>query len=159
MLEYKTKNGSIADFPNAERISLGDFWALDNVDMFIPAAMENTIDEKNAPQIKAKIIVEAANGPTVPKADSILAEKGITLFPDILCNAGGVTASYFEWVQNLMNFYWTEKEVNNKLERIMVGAFNDVYKMHKEASVSLREAAYLVAIKRIADNIKMRGWV
>jgi len=157
LFDYKAENGTIVNFPDAKRISLSDFWTLENIDILIPAALENAIDENNAPKIKAKIIVEAANGPTTPEADKILAQKGIPIFPDILCNAGGVTASYFEWVQNLMNFYWTEEEVNGKLEPILINAFDDVYNMHKHNNVSLRQAAYLVAIKRIADNMKMRG--
>ena len=159
LFDYKAKNGTIVNYPDAKRISLDEFWTLDNIDILIPAALENAINENNAPTIKVKIIVEAANGPTTPEADKILTEKGIPLFPDILCNAGGVTASYFEWVQNLMNFYWTEEEVNSKLEHILISAFDDVYNMHKDANVSLRQAAYLVAVKRIADNIKIRGWV
>ena len=159
IFDYKAQNGSIVNFPDAKRISLDEFWTLDNIDILIPAALENAINENNAPNIKTKIIVEAANGPTTPDADKIIAEKGITVFPDILCNAGGVTASYFEWVQNLMNFYWTEEEINSKLEHILIKAFDDVYNMHKDANVSLRQAAYLVAIKRITDNMKMRGWV
>ncbi|WP_213975664.1 Glu/Leu/Phe/Val family dehydrogenase, partial [Tepidanaerobacter acetatoxydans] len=157
LFDYKAENGTIVNFPDAKRISLNDFWALENIDIFIPAALENAINENNAPKIKAKFIVEAANGPTTPEADKILAKKGIPIFPDILCNAGGVTASYFEWVQNLMSFYWTEEEVNSKLEPILINAFDDVYNMHKHNNVSLRQAAYLVAIKRIADNMKMRG--
>ena len=156
IFDYKAQNGSIVNFPDAKRISLDEFWTLDNIDILIPAALENAINENNAPNIKTKIIVEAANGPTTPDADKIIAEKGITVFPDILCNAGGVTASYFEWVQNLMNFYWTEEEINSKLEHILIKAFDDVYNMHKDANVSLRQAAYLVAIKRITDNMKMR---
>lgn len=159
LFEYKAEMGTIASYPDAERISLEEFWKLDSVDIIIPAALENAIDETNAPKINAKIIIEAANGPTTPTADKIFDERGITLFPDILCNAGGVTASYFEWVQNLMNFYWTEEEVNNKLEGIMTNAFDDVYNMHKNENVSLRKAAYLVAVKRIADNMMLRGWV
>lgn len=159
LFDFKAKNGTIVNYPDARRINLDEFWTLDNVDILIPAALENAIDENNAPNIKAKIIVEAANGPTTPEADRILAEKGIALFPDILCNAGGVTASYFEWVQNLMNFYWTVEEVNTRLEEILTKAFDDVYDMHKEAGVTLRQAAYLVAINRIAENMKLRGWV
>ncbi len=159
LFEYKVQNGTISDFPGAKRISLDEFWTLDNIDIFIPAALENAIDETNAPKIKSKIIIEAANGPTTPEADKILLKRQIPVFPDILCNAGGVTASYFEWVQNLMNFYWTEEEVNDKLEHILTNAFNDVYNMHTNAKVSLRQAAYLVAIKRIANNMKLRGWV
>lgn len=158
LFDFKAKNGTIVNYPDARRINLDEFWTLDNVDILIPAALENAIDENNAPNIKAKIIVEAANGPTTPEADRILAEKGIALFPDILCNAGGVTASYFEWVQNLMNFYWTVEEVNTRLEEILTKAFDDVYDMHKEAGVTLRQAAYLVAINRIAENMKLRGW-
>lgn len=159
LFDFKAKNSTIVNYPDARRINLDEFWTLDNVDILIPAALENAIDENNAPNIKAKIIVEAANGPTTPEADRILAEKGIALFPDILCNAGGVTASYFEWVQNLMNFYWTVEEVNTRLEEILTKAFDDVYNMHKEAGVTLRQAAYLVAINRIAENMKLRGWV
>ncbi|MDD4570091.1 MAG: Glu/Leu/Phe/Val dehydrogenase [Tepidanaerobacteraceae bacterium] len=159
LFDYKAKNGTIVNYPDAKRISLDDFWALDNIDILIPAAMENAINENNVKTINAKIIVEAANGPTTPEADKILSEKGIPLFPDILCNAGGVTASYFEWVQNLMNFYWTKEEVNSKLEHILIKAFDDVYNMQKTNDVSFRKAAYLVAIKRIADNMKLRGWV
>jgi len=159
LIAYKAKNGTMLDFPGSDTISSDEFWALDDIDILIPAALENAIDVNNAPNIKAKIIVEGANGPTTPEAEKILTDKGIVVFPDILSNAGGVTASYFEWVQNLMNFYWTKEEVNSKLEHILVNAFDDVYKMHKEANVSLRQAAYLVAVKRIAENMKLRGRV
>ena len=159
LLEYKAKNGTMLGFPGAKEISADEFLALDDVDILVPAALENAINENNAPNIKAKIIIEGANGPTTPEAERILSEKGIAVFPDILSNAGGVTASYFEWVQNLMNYYWTEDEVISKLEHILTRAFDDVYNMHKEANVSLRQAAYLVAIKRIAENMKLRGWV
>lgn len=156
---YKEEKGKIADFPGAKMFSLNDFWALKDTDLLIPAALEGVITEKNAPQINAKVIVEAANGPTIPEADKILEARGIKLIPDILSNAGGVTASYFEWVQNLMNFYWSEEEVNEKLERIMKNAFDDVYNLHEDYNVKMRDAAYMMAIKRIYEAMKLRGIV
>jgi len=158
VLDYKTKNGTVKGFPGSKDITSDELLTLD-VDILVPAALENVITSKNAGDIKAKIIGEAANGPTTPEADEILYKKGILVIPDILCNAGGVTVSYFEWVQNLMNFYWTEEEVNQRLEHLMVKAFNEVYSLHKEYSVNMREAAYMVAIKRIAEALKVRGRV
>ena len=159
MFKYKEEKGNIIDFPGGKMISLDEFWKLDNVDIMIPAAMENAITTKNAADIKTKIIVEAANGPTTPEAEQILIKNGVTVFPDILCNSGGVTASYFERVQNLQNFYWTVEEVNSRLEGIMTKAFDEVYKMHEDYKVTLREAAGMVSIKKIADVMKLRGWV
>lgn len=159
LFEYKEKNGSLINFPEAKMISLDDFWALTDTDILIPAALEGVINAKNAPSIGAKMIVEAANGPTVPEADKILEQRGIKLIPDILTNAGGVTVSYFEWVQNLMNFYWSEEEVNERLERIMTNAFDDVYALHEEYGVKMRDAAYMTAIKRIYEAMKLRGVV
>ncbi|MGB9840754.1 Glu/Leu/Phe/Val family dehydrogenase [Thermovenabulum sp.] len=158
VLEYKNKNGTVKGFPGSKDISSDELLTLD-VDILVPAALENVITSKNADSIKAKIIGEAANGPTTPEADEILYKKGVLVIPDILCNAGGVTVSYFEWVQNLMNFYWTEEEVNQRLEHLMVKAFNEVYSLHKEYGVNMREAAYMVAIKRIAEALKVRGRV
>ncbi|ADL07959.1 Glu/Leu/Phe/Val family dehydrogenase [Thermosediminibacter oceani] len=154
--EYKKQNKTVKGFPGSKDITGEELLELD-VDILVPAALENVITSKNAANIKAKIVGEAANGPTTPEADEILYKKGILVIPDILCNAGGVTVSYFEWVQNLMNFYWTEEEVNSRLEQIMVKAFNEVYSMHKEHGVKMREAAYMVAIKRIAEGLKLRG--
>ncbi|KYO65733.1 Glu/Leu/Phe/Val family dehydrogenase [Thermovenabulum gondwanense] len=158
VLEYKNKNGTVKGFPGSKDITSDELLSLD-VDILVPAALENVITSKNADNIKAKIIGEAANGPTTPEADEILYKKGVLVIPDILCNAGGVTVSYFEWVQNLMNFYWTEEEVNQRLEHLMVKAFNEVYSLHKEYGVNMREAAYMVAIKRIAEALKVRGRV
>jgi len=157
MFDWFNEHKSVVDYPKAKRIELADFWKLD-VDVIIPAAMENAITADNVNDIKAKIIVEAGNGPTTPEADAIINKKGIPLFPDILCNSAGVTGSYFEWVQNLMNFYWTIEEYNAKLEPILENAFEDVYNMAKSQNVTYREAAYLVAVKRLADAMKMRGW-
>jgi len=157
VLEFKAKNKTVKGYPGSKAITNEELLELD-VDILVPAALENVITSKNADNIKAKIIGEAANGPTTPEADEILTRKGILIVPDILCNAGGVTVSYFEWVQNLQNFYWTEEEVNTRLEHLMVKAFNEVYKMHEDLKVNMREAAYLVTIKRIADAMKMRGW-
>ena len=121
------------------------------VDILIPAALENVITEKNAAKIKAKVSGEAANGPTTPAADQILRNNDVFVIPDILANAGGVTVSYFEWVQNLYTFYWTEAEVNKHLERIMMQSFEKVYSMHIKKKVDMRTAAYMVAVKRVAD--------
>jgi glutamate dehydrogenase len=129
------------------------------VDILIPAALENAITSKNADQVQAKIIAEAANGPISPDADRILTEKGIIVIPDILANAGGVTVSYFEWVQNLMNYYWSEEEVNKKLTDIMVQSFHAVYEAAEEYETDLRTAAYIISLKRITEAMKARGWV
>jgi glutamate dehydrogenase/leucine dehydrogenase len=126
-------------------------------DVLIPAAMENQINKDNAAQIQAKIIVEAANGPTTVEADKILEEKKIIVVPDILANAGGVVVSYFEWVQNLQSLSWDLEEVNQKLNRIMCSAFEDVYANHTEKNVALRTSAYMVAIKKLVSALKLRG--
>jgi len=129
-----------------------------DVDLLVPAALENQITKDHAAQIKAKVIVEGANGPTTVEADEILEKKGIIAVPDILANCGGVVVSYFEWVQNLANYYWTEKEVNEKLEEKMTIAFKGVYDMSKAQNCSLRTAAYMVAIERIAAAKKLKGY-
>ena len=128
-----------------------------DVDILIPAALEGVLTKKNADQVKAKIIAEAANGPTTPEADRVFFEKGILVVPDILANAGGVTVSYFEWVQGLQRFWWTEEEVNDRLKDIMVRAFKDVYKVHKERNVDMRTAAMMLAVGRVVNAINKRG--
>ncbi|MGI6485240.1 MAG: Glu/Leu/Phe/Val family dehydrogenase [Tepidanaerobacteraceae bacterium] len=156
-LKYKKENNAIKGLSGTD-ITNDQLLELD-VDILVPAALENVITDKNAQNIKASIIAEAANGPITPEADLVLNGKGYHVIPDILCNAGGVTVSYFEWIQNLMNFYWTEEEVNQRLEQLMVKAFKEVFDMSEQYKVSLREAAYLVSIKRIADALKARGRV
>ena len=155
--EAKTKDGSLLHVPGAKKISLDDFWAL-NVDVISPCAMENAIKEHEANLIKAKLICEGANGPITLEADEILYKKGILVTPDILTNAGGVTVSYFEWVQNLYGYYWTEKEVEEKEERAMVDAFNPIWALKQEKNVSFRQATYMKSIKRIDEAMKVRGW-
>jgi glutamate dehydrogenase (NAD(P)+) len=139
-----------------ERIGGHELLELD-CDVLIPAALENQITERNAERIQAGLIVEGANGPTTPKADRILTERGIRVVPDILANAGGVIVSYFEWVQGLQEFFWTEEDVNDKLERIIVGAFDQVWTMAEQRKVPLRLAAYLLAVQRVADANNTRG--
>lgn len=158
VLEFKEKTGTVRGFPGSKEITNQDLIAMD-CDILIPAAMENQITGENAGNVRAKIIGEAANGPTTPEADDILDKKGVFLIPDILANAGGVTVSYFEWVQNLMNFYWTEKEVNERLESMMVSAFEAVYDMHKKRNARMRDAAYLLAVDRVAQAMRVRGWL
>jgi glutamate dehydrogenase len=158
LIKYKENNKTVKGFPNSENISLQELMSL-KCDVLIPAALENQITGKNASEIHARIIAEAANGPTTPEADIILYEKGILVIPDILANAGGVTVSYFEWVQNLANYYWSEEEVEEKLEKIMVKAFHDVYNTHKEFKVDMRTAAFIHSVRRVATAMKMRGWV
>ncbi|HHV79992.1 MAG TPA: Glu/Leu/Phe/Val dehydrogenase [Firmicutes bacterium] len=156
--EFKAKTGTVKGFPGSCDASNDEVLTMD-CEILIPAALENQITSQNAAQVKAKIIGEAANGPTTPEADEILAKNGVLVIPDILANAGGVTVSYFEWVQNLQNFYWTEEEVNSRLERMMVAAFDAVYDMHVEKKVKMRDAAYMRAVARVAEAMKVRGWL
>ncbi|HHP5303764.1 TPA: NAD-specific glutamate dehydrogenase [Clostridioides difficile] len=157
MLDYMKEHGNLLNFPGAKRISLEEFWASD-VDIVIPAALENSITKEVAESIKAKLVCEAANGPTTPEADEVFAERGIVITPDILTNAGGVTVSYFEWVQNLYGYYWSEEEVEQKEEIAMVKAFESIWKIKEEYNVTMREAAYMHSIKKVAEAMKLRGW-
>ncbi len=150
------ETGTIANLEGTKSITNEELLEL-NVDFLIPAALENQITTENASKVNAKIVVEGANGPTTTGADKILGERGIKLVPDILSNAGGVTVSYFEWVQDREGYFWKESIVNDRLEEVMVNAFNDVYQMSQKYDVSLRLAAYMVAVKRVADITKARG--
>ena len=157
LVEHKAKTGSVVGFPGSKKITNEELLELD-VDILVPAALENQITEKNAANVKAKIIGECANGPTTPGADKILYKNGVLVLPDILANAGGVTVSYFEWVQGLYWFFWSEDEVNKKLEAIMVDAFEGVYKISKEKKINMRQAAYVVAMGRVTEAAKLRGF-
>ena len=128
-----------------------------DVEVLVPAALENQITMDNAPTIGAKVVAEGANGPTTPEAHKHLHERGIFVIPDILANAGGVTVSYFEWVQGLQEFFWTEREVNAQLERIMAGAFQNVLREAHERRTDMRTAAYLLAVERVAASTRTRG--
>lgn len=158
LAEHKNHNGSVADCPGAEAITNDELLALD-VAVLCPAALENVITATNANAIKAKIIAEAANGPTTPEADKILHEKGIFVIPDFLCNAGGVTVSYFEWVQNISGYYWDVETVHQRLDDKMTEAFRKVVTVRDAQQVHMRTAAYLVAVQRVAEACRLRGWV
>ena len=141
---------------SGEVISGSDLLTLD-VDVLLPAALENVITTKNAGQVRARIICEGANGPTTAAADSILEENGVFVIPDILANAGGVTVSYFEWVQDRGGYFWTEQLVNDRLRDIMVNSFHDVLELSKKHKVNMRTAAYMLAISRVAAVHRLRG--
>jgi glutamate dehydrogenase/leucine dehydrogenase len=155
---HKKATGSVKDFAGAKNVT-NEQILTQQCDILVPAALEGVITAANAGRVKAKVVIELANGPTLPEADAKLFKRGIVLVPDILANAGGVTVSYFEWVQNLANYYWTEKEVFAKLRPIMVSSFNDVWKAGKKYNCDMRTAAYIVATARIAEAMKARGRV
>jgi glutamate dehydrogenase (NAD(P)+) len=156
-VQYVQKNkGSLQGFPGAEPINRDDILTLP-VDVLVPAATEDVITAANAPRIQAKLIVEGANGPTSSRADNIINEKGIMVVPDILANAGGVTVSYFEWVQNRLGYKWDAERVNRRSDRIMKEAFNNVYQTAQKYNVSMRIAAYMVAIDKVAKTYQYRG--
>ena len=155
-MRYKERAGTVVGMPGTSRISNDDLLTL-KCDILIPAALENAITLNNADQIKAKIVAEAANGPTTPHADEVLARKGIMLLPDILANAGGVTVSYFEWAQDLQGFFWSEAEVNVKLETIMRRAFHEVHEMMRKHRTHMRTGAYVLAVGRVAEATLVRG--
>ncbi len=157
LLRYFNANRTMKGFPGASEITLDEFWALD-VDVMFPCALENSITSDVAEKIKAVLIVEGANGPVTADADEVLNKRGILVVPDILANAGGVTVSYFEWVQNLYGYYWSEEEVAQKEEVAMTDAFEAIYKVKAEYNVPMRTAAYMHSIKRVAAAMKLRGW-
>jgi glutamate dehydrogenase (NAD(P)+) len=155
-VRYKGQSGSLAGFPGGDSITNKELIELD-VDVLVPAALENVITERNAPRVKARLVAEAANGPTTPEADEILYANGQMVAPDILANAGGVTVSYFEWVQDKQEFFWTEAEINQKLRSIMTASFADVLGVAKKEKVDMRTAAYLLAVDRVAAATRVRG--
>ena len=158
LVKHKRETGAVKGFPGAEDISNEELLELD-VTVLIPAALENQITEENADRIKAKILAELANGPTTPEADVILHQRGVYVIPDFLCNAGGVTVSYFEQVQNAYGYYWDEETVHERLDRKMTTAFHAVHEAAQKHKVHNRLGAYLVAVSRVAEAMRLRGWV
>lgn len=158
VLKWKSETGSVKDFPNATNITNDELLKLET-DILAPSAIENVITADNAEDVKAKIVAEVANGPVTPEADEILYEKGILQIPDFLCNAGGVTVSYFEWVQNITGLYWSLDEVHRRLNEKMTKAFGDVYELSKERKIHMRDAAYVIAVERVYRAMLDRGWI
>ena len=156
LLQYRAENGTLKGFPGAELVPNDQLLKIE-CDVLVPAALENQITSHNAADIHARLIVEGANGPTTPEADEILRKRGIVVVPDILANAGGVTVSYFEWVQDLQSFFWSEHEINARLESIMSRSFKEVLAIREEKKVDLRTAAYLLAVNRVAVATADRG--
>ncbi|MDE1823501.1 MAG: Glu/Leu/Phe/Val dehydrogenase [Candidatus Micrarchaeota archaeon] len=161
-LEAAKKKGTVEDYKGGDRITNEELFKLD-VDIIIPAAIENQITKKNADKIKARLVLELANGPVTPEADKILFEKGIVDMPDFLVNSGGVIVSYFEWAQNTQNYYWSEQDVYSRLDHIITRSYNDVIAMQETyrkrgRKISPRMAAYIVAVDRVAKAMKLRGW-
>ncbi len=156
LLAHVAQHKTVAGFAGGEPLAADDLFGLP-VDILIPAALENQITEANAGRITAKMVIEGANGPTTPQANKMLHDRGIFVAPDILANSGGVTVSYFEWVQNRHGYYWTEREVNERLEAKMVQAFDAVLQTAQRYNVDMRTAAYIVAINRVATVTRMRG--
>jgi glutamate dehydrogenase (NAD(P)+) len=156
VIAHKARTGSVSAFPGTKTIRDAELLELP-VDVLIPAALENQITSENAGRIQAKLILEAANGPVTPDADAILERRGITVVPDVVANAGGVTVSYFEWVQDLQSFFWDEGEINARLEKVMHRAFQETWETAQAHHVSLRHGAYFLAIERVAEATMDRG--
>jgi len=156
VLEHKQKNGTVAGIPEAESVTNAELLELDCT-ILVPAALQGQITEENADRIKAKVIAEGANGPTTSAADRILTDKGVFVIPDILANSGGVTVSYFEWVQDLQSFFWSEAEVNKRLKDIMVRSFEEVFSTAQSYKTDMRTAAYILAVSRVAEATLVRG--
>jgi len=156
--QCKQESGTVFSLPGVESVSTEDRLGLD-VDILIPAAIENVITAENANSIKASIVAELANGPTTPEADDILFANGVHVIPDFLCNAGGVTVSYFEMVQNASMYYWDEAEVYEKLDKRITAAYHSVLNTSRQYHINMRQAAYVVAVKRVVEAMHSRGWV
>lgn len=151
------EKSTLRDLEGVELISEEDFWS-EETDILIPAALENAVNKDNADLIKAKLIVEAANGPLSPEADEVFEKKAITVIPDVVANSGGVTVSYFEWVQNLYGYYWTKEEVGDRQEEMMIEAFERIWKVKEDKDVSMRSASYIYAVEKLGQTMKLRGW-
>jgi glutamate dehydrogenase/leucine dehydrogenase len=156
VIAFKNRTGTVVGFPGADSIKPEELLALE-CEVLVPAALENAITAENAHTIHARIVAEAANGPVTPEADRILEQNGVFLIPDILCNAGGVTVSYFEWVQDENHLFWDEQDVNKQLEKVMTRAFQDVLKIHLDRKVTMRLAANMLGVSRVADASRVRG--
>jgi len=156
LMSHKRQTKTVSDYKEGDYVTNEELLGLP-CDILIPAAIEGVITEKNADKIRARLIVEAANGPITPEADAILRDRGIFIVPDILANAGGVVVSYFEWVQDIQQFFWTEQEVNERLRQVIKRAFGEVWEVMRERGVDMRTAAYILAVSRVAEAIKMRG--
>jgi glutamate dehydrogenase/leucine dehydrogenase len=156
VMQHKRETGSVIDFPGAENITNDEILELE-CDLLVPAALENQLTQNNADKIKAKAVIELANGPTTMRADEILHERGVPVAPDILANAGGVTVSYFEWVQDRAFYFWSAEEVDQRLKEFMDRAFQRVWQEHEKEGVDLRMASYMVAIRRVAEAARARG--
>jgi glutamate dehydrogenase/leucine dehydrogenase len=156
VISFKERTGSVVGFPGSEPIRPAELLALE-CEILVPAALENTITGENANRVKAKVVAEAANGPVTTDADRILGEHGVFLIPDILCNAGGVTVSYFEWVQNEQHLFWDAQDVYSRLERVMNTAFQEVLKIHLDRKVNMRVAANMLGVGRVAEATRIRG--
>ena len=156
--KHKAMTGSVVGMPGTDPVTNEELLELD-VDIVIPAALENVITERNAPDIKAKILAELSNGPTTPEADEILTKNGIHIIPDFLCNAGGVTVSYFEMVQNAYMYYWDKETVNERLDKKMTTSYHSVLNTSKRFNINMRKAAYIVSVLRVVEAMKSRGWI
>jgi glutamate dehydrogenase/leucine dehydrogenase len=156
LIKYKNENNTVKGFPGATEITNEELLTTECT-VLIPAALENQITKNNASKISTKIVAEAANGPTTPEADDILYQNKILVIPDVLANSGGVTVSYFEWLQNLRREYWTENYVNERLDNILTKAFGEVYDMHLQYNTNMRTASIALAVNRVAEAIKIRG--
>ncbi|MFT4266294.1 MAG: Glu/Leu/Phe/Val dehydrogenase [Xenophilus sp.] len=156
LIAFSQQEGGIAGFQEGQRVDDESFWDVP-CDILIPAALEGQISAERAKRLTARLVLEGANGPTVPEADDILAQRGVLVVPDVICNAGGVTVSYFEWVQDFSSFFWTEDEINQRLDRIMVGAFDHIWAKGEQHKITLRTATYAVACERILTAREERG--
>jgi glutamate dehydrogenase (NAD(P)+) len=156
LLKHQQAMGTVVGFAEAEFITNADLLTLP-CDILVPAALELQITGDNAAQVRCRILAEGANGPTSPEADVILHERGVFVIPDVLCNAGGVTVSYFEWVQDLQNYFWTETQINRRLKQVLIKAFREVYALAQRAQVDMRLAAMLLGVGRVAEAERVRG--
>jgi glutamate dehydrogenase (NAD(P)+) len=156
LMPHVRTTGGVGGFTGADAMAAEEFWDVD-CDILVPAALEGQLTADRARRLKARLVLEGANGPTMPTADDVLADRGILVVPDVICNAGGVTVSYFEWVQDFSSFFWTEDEINLRLDKIMVGALKNIWETAERHRISLRTATFAVACERILTAREVRG--